>query len=155
MSAPPPDPKHEPIPRHIVAYTDGGARGNPGPAGYGLFVVDAASGETVHASSGAIGRATNNVAEYEGLLAALRFALDHDCRRVTIRSDSELLVRQMLGEYRVRNAGLKALHDEARRLVSRLERVDFTHVRRAENREADRLANEAMDRADAETRAEG
>ena len=155
MSAPPPDPKNEPIPPHIVAYTDGGARGNPGPAGYGLFVVDAVSGETVHASSGAIGRATNNVAEYEGLLAALRFALDHGCRRVSIRSDSELLVRQMLGEYRVRNAGLKALHDEARRLVSRLERVDFTHVRRAENREADRLANEAMDRADAETRAEG
>ena len=123
---------------------DGGSRGNPGPAGYGVHVVDAA-GQIVDELYGAIGIATNNVAEYSGLVAALRYAIDHGCRDITIRSDSLLLVCQMKGEYRVKNPGLKALHADARALVNRLGRVRFVHVRREENAEADALANKAMD----------
>jgi len=95
--------------------------------------------------SGTIGVATNNVAEYSGLLAALRYAIDHGYADLTVRSDSLLLVCQMRGEYRVKNPGLQPLHAEARRLAGRLGRVRFEHVRREANSEADRLANEAMD----------
>ena len=108
---------------------DGGSRGNPGPAGYGVHVVDAA-GQIVDELYGAIGIATNNVAEYSGLVAALRYAIDHGCRDITIRSDSLLLVCQMKGEYRVKNPGLKALHADARALVNRLGRVRFVKTRR-------------------------
>ena len=128
----------------IVAYIDGGARGNPGPAGYGVRIEDE-HGTLVEELSKPIGIATNNVAEYNGLLAALRYAVDRGEHTVLIRSDSELLVKQMKGEYRVKNAGLQPLHQEARGLVSRLRRVTFEHVRRAQNAEADRLANLAMD----------
>jgi len=125
---------------------DGGSRGNPGPAGYGVRVEDDA-GQLVDELYDSIGVATNNVAEYSGLLAALRYAIDHGSRDITIRSDSLLLVCQMKGEYRVKNAGLKPLHAEARLLASRLGRVRFVHVRREENSEADGLANRAMDEA--------
>jgi probable phosphoglycerate mutase len=129
-----------------VAYIDGGARGNPGPAGYGVRIEDEA-GMLVEEFSEAIGTATNNVAEYQGLLAALRYALNHGLGQLLIRSDSELLVKQMRGEYRVKHPGLKPLHAEALRLAGRLDRVEFEHVRRAMNAEADRLANLAMDDA--------
>ena len=128
----------------IVAYIDGGARGNPGPAGYGVRVEDH-NGNLIEAFSKPIGIATNNVAEYNGLIAALRYALEHGHENLLIRSDSELLVKQMLGEYRVKNAGLLPLHQEARRLSAQLDQVMFEHVRRARNEEADRLANLAMD----------
>ncbi len=129
-----------------VAYIDGGSRGNPGPAGYGVRIEDA-SGNLVEEVHGSLGVATNNVAEYHGLLAALRWALDHGAGPLLIRSDSELLVKQMLGVYRVRNPGLQPLHREACALARAIGRVRFEHVRRERNTEADRLANEAMDEA--------
>lgn len=132
----------------IVAYIDGGARGNPGPAGYGVRIEDE-RGTLVEELSRPIGIATNNVAEYNGLLAALRYALERGEPNVLIRSDSELLVKQMKGEYRVKNAGLQPLHQQARDLISQLHRVTFEHVRRAQNAEADRLANLAMDQSKA------
>jgi len=125
---------------------DGGSRGNPGPAGYGVHVADG-TGRLVDELHASIGIATNNVAEYQGLLAALRYAVEHGCQDITIKSDSLLLVCQMKGEYRVKNAGLQALHAEARRLASRIERVRYVHVRRELNTEADALANRAMDAA--------
>jgi ribonuclease HI len=128
----------------MVFWIDGGSRGNPGPAGYGVRIVDRA-GRVVDQLHGSIGIATNNVAEYGGLLAALRYASDHGCQDITIRSDSLLLVCQMKGEYRVKNPGLKVLHAEATRLARGLGRVRFEHVRREENTEADALANQAMD----------
>jgi ribonuclease HI len=131
----------------IVAYIDGGARGNPGPAGYGVR-VESADGAVLDELHGALGSATNNVAEYNGLLAALQWAVDHDARRVHIRADSELLVKQMRGEYRVKNAGLQPLYVRARLLVAQLDDVRFEHVRRELNTEADRLSNLGMDEAE-------
>ena len=133
-------------PDEIVAYIDGGARGNPGPAGFGVR-IERPDGSLVDEFSDAIGVATNNVAEYRGLLAALEWARRHDVRRVHVRSDSLLLVQQMLGRYKVKNEGLQPLHAQARRLAAQIGHVSFEHVRRESNRHADRLANEAMDGA--------
>ena len=130
----------------IVAYIDGGARGNPGPAGYGVRIEDE-HGALIEEFSGFLGNSTNNVAEYNGLLAALRYAQQHGHRRVRIKSDSELLVKQMRGEYRVKSPGLQPLHQQARLLAAALERVAYEHVRREQNKDADRLANQAMDAA--------
>ena len=128
----------------VVIYIDGGARGNPGPAGYGVRVetLDGTLKQELHEP---IGIATNNVAEYRGLLAALTYLVETGTKEALIRSDSQLLVRQMQGRYRVRNAGLQTLFREAKTLEAQLERVTFEHVRRAENTEADRLSNLAMD----------
>ena len=128
----------------MIVNIDGGSRGNPGPAGYGVRVTDP-HGTVVAEFGEAIGVATNNVAEYRGLLAALRYAKAHGYTNLTVRSDSLLLVCQMRGEYKVKNPGLQALHGEARRLVWELGRVRLEHVRRELNAHADRLANEAMD----------
>jgi ribonuclease HI len=133
----------------IVAYIDGGARGNPGPAGYGVR-VEAADGTLLDELHGGLGIATNNVAEYHGLLAALQWAVDHGQRRVRIRADSELLVRQMRGEYKVKNPGLQPLYVRARLLVAELDVVVFEHVRREFNKEADRLSNLGMDASEQE-----
>jgi probable phosphoglycerate mutase len=130
----------------IVTYIDGGSRGNPGPAGFGVR-VETADGELIEELHESIGVATNNVAEYRGLVAALRYAIDRGERDVTVRSDSELLVKQMLGVYRVKHPGLQPLHAEARLLAAKLGRVKFQHVRRELNKHADRLANAAMDAA--------
>ena len=131
----------------IRAYIDGGARGNPGPAGYGVRIEDA-DGTLVEELYGPLGIATNNVAEYNGLLAALQWAIDHGHRDVDIRSDSELLVKQMRGEYKVKNEGLRPLVARARLLMMELGHVRFEHVRREMNKEADRLSNLAMDEAE-------
>jgi probable phosphoglycerate mutase len=131
----------------MVAYIDGGARGNPGPAGYGAF-IQSSDGNVVAELHGALGIATNNVAEYNGLLAALQWAIDQNVRRLHIRADSELLVRQMRGEYKVRNAGLQPLYVRARLLTAQLDEVKFEHVRREFNQEADRLSNLGMDEAE-------
>ncbi len=131
----------------IVAYIDGGARGNPGPAGYGVR-VEAADGTLLDELHGGLGIATNNVAEYNGLLAALQWAVDHDQRRVHIRADSELLIKQMRGEYKVKNPGLQPLYVRARLLAAGLDVVVFEHVRREFNKEADRLSNLGMDAAE-------
>ena len=130
----------------MILYIDGGSRGNPGPAGYGVR-VETADGTLVEEVSASIGVATNNVAEYNGLLAALRYAIDHGYRDIVVRSDSELLVKQMLGAYRVKHPGLQPLYGQAKLLTARLGRVRFQHVRREFNAHADRLANTAMDQA--------
>ena len=137
----------------VVAYIDGGARGNPGPAGYGVS-IQSRDGIVLDELHGALGIATNNIAEYNGLLAALQWAVDHDERRVHIRADSELLVRQMRGEYRVKNPGLQPLYVRARLLTMQLEDVKFEHVRREFNKEADRLSNVGMDEAEAQLKGE-
>jgi probable phosphoglycerate mutase len=131
----------------ITAYIDGGARGNPGPAGYGVHIeLPDGSVEELH---GGLGIATNNVAEYNGLLAALKWAIEHGHRRVQIRADSELLVKQMRGEYKVKHPGLQPLVARARLLVAQLDAVKFQHVRREQNTDADRLSNLGMDEAEA------
>ncbi|MCL4847055.1 MAG: reverse transcriptase-like protein [Acidobacteria bacterium] len=129
-----------------IAYIDGGARGNPGPAGYGVR-LETEEGDVVAEFHESIGIATNNVAEYRGLLAALKYAVDHGIDRLLVRSDSLLLVNQMLGRFKVKHPGLQPLHAEARGLARQLARVGFEHVGRAQNAHADRLANAAMDEA--------
>jgi ribonuclease HI len=131
-------------PTGIVAYIDGGARGNPGPAGFGVRVEEE-DGTLIEEFSESIGVATNNVAESRGLLAALEWAIAHDAKSVHVRSDSLLLVQQMLGNFRVKNAGLQPLHARARELARRIGSVTYEHVRREANAHADRLANVAMD----------
>jgi probable phosphoglycerate mutase len=133
----------------IRAYIDGGARGNPGPAGYGVR-VEAADGTLLEELHAPLGIATNNVAEYNGLLAALRWAIEHGHRRLHVRSDSELLVKQMRGEYKVKHPGLQPLVAQARLLAMQLDRVDYEHVRREMNAEADRLSNLGMDESEAQ-----
>jgi probable phosphoglycerate mutase len=128
-----------------VASIDGGARGNPGPAGYGVRIQQ--DDGTIVELKESLGIATNNVAEYNGLLAALRWGVEHGLKSLIVRSDSELLVKQMKGVYRVRSAGLQPLFEEARVLARSIGRVTFEHVRREFNKDADRLANEAMDEA--------
>jgi ribonuclease HI len=130
----------------IVAYIDGGARGNPGPAGYGVR-VEQPDGTLIEEFGEAIGIATNNVAEYRGLLAALEWAKQHGRKRVHVRSDSLLLVQQMLGRFKVKHPGLQPLYAKARLLAHEIGRVTFEHVGRAKNADADRLANAAMDNA--------
>jgi probable phosphoglycerate mutase len=130
----------------IVAYIDGGARGNPGPAGYGVR-VETADGQLIEEFSESIGVATNNVAEYRGLIAALEWARTRHTSAVHVRSDSQLLVQQMLGNYKVRHPALQPLHAKAQLLAHEIGRVSFEHVRREANQHADRLANAAMDEA--------
>jgi len=124
--------------------TDGGARGNPGPAAYG-YVLETEDGTVLAAHGEAIGRATNNVAEYRGLVAGLEKAAELGVDELEVVSDSELLVKQMAGEYRVKNEALKALWEEASDLEQRFRKVRYTAVRRAHNELADRLVNEALD----------
>ena len=130
-----------------LVYVDGGARGNPGPAGWGA-VIQQPDGATVTELSGAIPHATNNVAEYSGLVAALQWCADHRANEVHVRADSMLMVQQMRGVYKVKNEGLKPLYGRARLLAYQIGRVTFEHVRREHNKEADRLANQAMDTAE-------
>ena len=129
-----------------MAYIDGGARGNPGPAGYGVR-IERADGELIEEFAESIGVATNNVAEYRALIAALEWARRHEQRELHVRSDSQLLVQQMLGNYKVKHPGLQPLHARARMLAHEVGRITFEHVRREKNVHADRLANTAMDDA--------
>jgi len=125
-------------------YTDGGSRGNPGQAAF-AYVLEADDGTVLASHAEKIGVATNNVAEYRGLVAGLAKAVELAVPEVEVVSDSELLVKQMLGEYRVKNAALRELSLEAARLARQLECVGYRHVRRAHNELADRLVNEALD----------
>ena len=125
-------------------FTDGGARGNPGPAGIGVYVVK--SGEPVHEIAEYIGETTNNVAEYTALVRALEWiTAQEDADSVVLKLDSELVVKQMKGEYKVKNPALKVLWTRAQSLAYTLKKISFEHVRREQNVEADRLANKAMD----------
>lgn len=128
----------------ITAFFDGGARGNPGPAGYGVYIVSD-NGEMLAELIGPLGIATNNVAEYNGLIAALQWAVDHDVTAITVKGDSLLIIQQMRGNYKVKNEGLKPLHMKARMLVMQIGNVKFEHVPREKNKDADRLSNIAMD----------
>ena len=130
----------------FTAYIDGGARGNPGPAGWGAQILDQ-QGAVVAELYGAIGTATNNVAEYHGLLETLRWCLSNQATRVSVKSDSLLLVQQMRGAFKVKSEGLKPLYGQARLLATQIGRVTFDHVPREKNKDADRLANQAMDEA--------
>lgn len=130
--------------KYLIANIDGGARGNPGPAGYGVVIKDN-SGNAVAALSQYLGHQTNNYAEYSGLLAALQYAVEHGPKALKVISDSELLVRQICGQYKVKNPTLQELHGRAKELIRKLEWFSIDHSFREQNREADRLANEAMD----------
>jgi ribonuclease HI len=129
----------------FTAHCDGGSRGNPGPAGFGAVIEDP-EGQVVARLSEFLGRQTNNYAEYKGLLAVLAWALAHGARRLRVVSDSELMVRQMKGIYKVKNPGLRALWEEAQRLARQLDGFEMRHTLRGGNQEADKLANAAMDK---------
>ena len=129
----------------ISAHCDGGARGNPGPAGYGALIQG--PDESVIAElSEFLGFKTNNYAEYSGLLGCLQYALDHGYRRLRLVSDSELMVKQIQGRYQVKSPDLKPLYEEAKRRIAKLDGFEISHALRHKNKDADRLANEAMDR---------
>lgn len=129
----------------VTAHCDGGSRGNPGPAGFGVQVEDA-RGKVLAELSEYLGIKTNNFAEYSALLAALRFALEHGHRCLRVVADSELMVKQMKGQYRVNSPELRPLYEQAKSLVRQLGRFEIQHVLREKNRNADKLANLAMDR---------
>jgi len=128
-----------------IAYTDGGSRGNPGPSGYGVVILGE-DGTVLGELSEFLGMRTNNVAEYSGLLAALEFALAKGHPRLRVVSDSELMVKQIRGQYRVQSPDLRPLYEEAKRLIAKLEAFQIEHVLRGKNKKADELANQAMDR---------
>jgi ribonuclease HI len=129
----------------FTAHCDGGSRGNPGPSGYGAVIEDPES-RVVARLSEFLGRQTNNYAEYSGLLAVLNWAIENGARQLRVVSDSELMVNQMKGRYKVGSPGLRPLWEEAKRRAARLDRFEMRHTLRGGNQEADRLANEAMDR---------
>jgi ribonuclease HI len=131
---------------YLVAHIDGGARGNPGPAGYGVVIEDHA-GRRIEDFYRFLGTQTNNYAEYSALIAALEYALRNHFRALKILSDSELLVKQIKGEYKVRSAPLQELYARARALIRELDAFAIQHIPREQNREADHLANVAMDKA--------
>jgi ribonuclease HI len=131
--------------QYLIANTDGGARGNPGPAGYGVVIHDSA-GKKVAALSQYLGRQTNNFAEYQALIAALKYSVEHGPKALKVISDSELMVRQIKGIYKVKDPTLKDLHARASQLIRQLHWFDIEHVLRGKNREADELANAAMDK---------
>jgi ribonuclease HI len=137
--------RETPPAHYLVAHSDGGARGNPGPAGYGVVIQDE-SGRKVAALSEYLGHQTNNFAEYQGLIAALEYAIKHGPKALKLISDSELLVRQIKGIYKVKNAVLQDLHGRAKELIAQLDWFSIGHALREHNKEADHLANEAMDK---------
>jgi len=137
--------RENPPEHYLIAHSDGGARGNPGPAGYGVVIKDE-TGRKVAALSEYLGHQTNNFAEYQGLIAALEYAIKHGPKALKLISDSELLVRQIKGIYKVKNAVLQDLHGRAKELIARLDWFSIGHALREHNQEADQLANEAMDK---------
>lgn len=137
-------PEHKPTIAAYQANVDGGSRGNPGPAAYGVVIRDP-RGEVVARLKKYIGQHTNNVAEYFGLIAALDYAQTHGIRALRVESDSELLVRQMRGQYKVKSEDLRPLHERAKKMAQAFESFRIDHVLRERNREADKLVNEALD----------
>ena len=138
---------------YLVAFIDGGARGNPGPAGYGVHIEDQ-GGKKIAELSEYLGHQTNNFAEYSGLVAALEYAIEHQHKALKVFSDSELMVKQILGQYKVKSESLAPIYREAKDLIRKLDRFSITHVLRAKNKDADRLANLAMDRGTGRASAE-
>lgn len=138
--------------QYLIAHTDGGARGNPGPAGFGVHITDQDGNRVVELSE-YLGQQTNNYAEYSGMIAALEWAIRNHHKTVQIMSDSELMVNQLRGVYKVRNENLQPLFEKAQRLIGQLDWFEIKHVLREQNRDADRLANEAMDKGSGRTKA--
>jgi ribonuclease HI len=130
----------------LIINTDGGARGNPGPAGIGVVIRDEKSRNLISRHCAYVGEATNNVAEYKALILALKEALKLGAKVLLINMDSELVVRQMKGQYKIKEPALKALAMEVFRLTNKFSRITFQHVRREKNKEADKLVNQAIDR---------
>ncbi len=134
-----------PVPEgDLIAYVDGGSRGNPGESGFGV-VLKKPSGEVLHRVRGYLGEGTNNTAEYRALIAGLESAIELGCQRLEVRSDSQLMVRQIKGIYKVTRPHLRALLAEAQTLIVRFRFFAIAHIPRKENQEADRLANEAIE----------
>src|SRR6202162_1712344 len=131
--------------KYLIAHSDGGARGNPGPAGYRVVIQDE-TGRKIAALSQYLGHQTNNFAEYQGLIAALEYAIEHGHKALKVISDSELLVRQIKGIYKVKNATLQELHGRAKQLIAQLDWFSIDHALREHNEEADDLANQAMNK---------
>ena len=140
----------KPPEHYLIAHSDGGARGNPGPSGYGVVIQDE-TGRKVAALSQYLGHQTNNFAEYQGLIAALEYAIEHGHKALKLISDSELLVRQIKGIYKVKNLTLQELHGRAKELIAQLDWFSIDHALREHNREADDLANQAMDKGTGRT----
>ncbi len=140
-----PDSRETPPAHYLIAHSDGGARGNPGPAGYGVVIQDQSGKKVAHLSD-YLGHQTNNFAEYQGLIAALEYSVENGPKALKLISDSELLVRQIKGIYKVKNAALQDLHGRAKELIAQLEWFSIGHALREHNQDADRLANEAMDK---------
>jgi len=138
----------------IHAHCDGGSRGNPGPSGYGAVFEDP-QGRVAARLSGFLGIQTNNYAEYSGLIAVLEWAIENGARRMRVVSDSELMVKQMKGQYKVASPVLRPLYEQARRLAGRLDKFEMRHTLRGGNKEADQLANEAMDKGMGKNREQG
>jgi probable phosphoglycerate mutase len=138
----------------VIAHCDGGARGNPGPAGYGALLQDE-TGRVLAELSEFLGNRTNNYAEYSGLLGCLQWALDHRHRRLRVISDSELMVKQIQGKYKVNSPDLRPLWEEARRRIAQLDGFEISHALRHKNKAADQLANDAMDRGSKRPRSSG
>lgn len=135
----------EPMSLHVKIYTDGGARGNPGPAAAGVVLITADDDTVIHEAGIYLGEATNNVAEYSAMLAGLEAAEKLNVTKIDLFSDSQLMVRQMNGQYRVKNAGLKPLFDQAIELSGRFEQFKIHFIRREKNKQADKLVNHALD----------
>lgn len=134
--------------KRFLAAVDGGSRGNPGPAAWGVAILDA-DGRPLEGHAGSLGHATNNVAEYRALIEALRLAEERNAEAVEVRMDSELVVKQIDGRYKVRNENLRPLWQEARKRLAGFALARVVHVRREKNKDADALVNEALDRLDA------
>lgn len=135
-------------PKKVIIYTDGASRGNPGPAAIGIHVTDLDS-QTIAEHKEALGVQTNNFAEYTAVIRALELSLAQGVTDIILRSDSELMVRQMSGVYKVKSEAILPLYEKVKELLSQFSSVKFEHVRRESNREADRLANEALDEVQA------
>jgi len=151
LFAPPDSSAHE---GWFTAHCDGGSRGNPGPSGYGAVVEDP-KGRVAARLSRFLGIQTNNYAEYSGLIAVLEWAIENSAKRMRVVSDSELMVKQMKGQYKVASPVLRPLYEQARRLAARLEKFEMRHTLRGGNKEADQLANEAMDKGMGKNREQG
>ena len=132
------------LPAEVVLFTDGASRGNPGPAAMGAVILST-DGKVLLEIKKKLGNQTNNFAEYTALLEGLLAAAEGGAKRVTVKADSQFMIRQMLGEYRVKAEGIIPLYKQCQKVVPLFDRVDFIHVPREENKEADRLANEALD----------
>lgn len=130
--------------KSYTLFTDGGARGNPGPSGAGAVLL-APDGKEVEAISAYLGEMTNNQAEYRALLLGLQAAVDNDVHELEVRMDSELIVKQMNGEYKVKHPDMKVLHSQAKQLVAKFDVINFKHIRREFNSDADALVNQAID----------